>query len=45
MTQADIQTDIKSPAPLALIHGEPMLAMPLDLYIPPDALEVILEAF
>lgn len=31
--------------PLALVRGEPVLDMPQDLYIPPDALEVILEAF
>jgi segregation and condensation protein A len=31
--------------PLALVRGEPMLEIPQDLYIPPDALEVILEAF
>ena len=31
--------------PLALIYGEAMTALPMDLYIPPDALEVILEAF
>ncbi len=31
--------------PLALVHGQPFLQMPQDLYIPPDALEVILEAF
>ncbi|MBB6183142.1 segregation and condensation protein A [Oleiagrimonas soli] len=31
--------------PLALVHGQPVLEMPQDLYIPPDALEVILEAF
>ncbi len=31
--------------PLAVVHGEPYLQMPQDLYIPPDALEVILEAF
>ena len=31
--------------PLVLIRGQPMLEMPQDLYIPPDALEVILEAF
>lgn len=30
---------------LARIHGEPMLEMPTDLYIPPDALEVFLETF
>lgn len=31
--------------PLALVRGQPLLQMPQDLYIPPDALEVILEAF
>jgi segregation and condensation protein A len=31
--------------PLAIVRGEPVLEMPQDLYIPPDALEVILEAF
>lgn len=30
---------------LALVRGQPVLEMPVDLYIPPDALEVILEAF
>ena len=27
------------------VYGEPLKALPRDLYIPPDALEVILEAF
>ncbi|HET8899683.1 MAG TPA: ScpA family protein [Rhodanobacteraceae bacterium] len=31
--------------PLAMVRGQPVLQMPQDLYIPPDALEVILEAF
>jgi segregation and condensation protein A len=31
--------------PLARVHGQPVLQIPLDLYIPPDALEVILDAF
>ena len=30
---------------LARLYGEPLFAMPADLYIPPDALEVFLEAF
>ena len=30
---------------LARLYGEPMFALPTDLYIPPDALEVILAAF
>ena len=29
--------------PLARLYGQPVLAMPQDLYIPPDALEVFLE--
>ena len=31
--------------PLAVVKGQPVLQMPQDLYIPPDALEVFLEAF
>jgi len=31
--------------PIARIHGEPVLVVPEDLYIPPDALEVFLETF
>mgnify|MGYP000695654327 CR=1 FL=1 len=31
--------------PFALVQGEPLTVVPQDLYIPPDALEVILEAF
>jgi segregation and condensation protein A len=30
---------------LARLYGEPLFKLPLDLYIPPDALEVFLEAF
>lgn len=32
-------------APFAKVYGEPMLEVPYDLYIPPDALEVFLEQF
>ena len=32
-------------APVARIHGEPLLELPQDLYIPPEALEVFLDAF
>ncbi|HIP53669.1 MAG TPA: segregation/condensation protein A [Chromatiales bacterium] len=35
------QTEI----PFALVQGEPLLDMPQDLYIPPDALEVFLDTF
>jgi segregation and condensation protein A len=31
--------------PVARVHGEPLLEMPQDLYIPPDALELVLESF
>ncbi len=30
---------------LAKLYGEPLFALPNDLYIPPDALEIFLEAF
>ncbi len=30
---------------MARLYGEPLVDLPRDLYIPPDALEVILEAF
>ena len=30
---------------LARLYGEPMLQLPLDLYIPPDALEIYLDSF
>ena len=36
------QLDLKV---LARLYGEPVLELPHDLYIPPDALEVFLEAF
>jgi len=31
--------------PFAIVQGQPFTQMPQDLYIPPDALEVILDAF
>ena len=31
--------------PFAVVHGEPISQLPRDLYIPPQALEVFLEAF
>ena len=33
------------PVALARLYGEPMFAMPKDLYIPPDALQLLLDAF
>lgn len=34
-----------SPAAVALVQGEPWPALPKDLYVPPDALEVAIEIF
>lgn len=38
---------LAAPADVALAHlyGEPLFALPTDLYIPPDALEIFLDAF
>jgi segregation and condensation protein A len=35
----------QSEMPFAIVQGEPVTSLPRDLYIPPDALEVFLEAF
>jgi segregation and condensation protein A len=48
-----VSTDVMAPdvpdvvdhVAVARLYGEPLFAMPHDLYIPPDALEVFLEAF
>jgi segregation and condensation protein A len=37
--------DVVDHIALARLYGEPLFALPNDLYIPPDALEVFLEAF
>jgi segregation and condensation protein A len=51
---AAVERDERAPAPapdvvdqvaVARLYGEPLFALPQDLYIPPDALEVFLEAF
>jgi len=36
---------LENQAPQAKLYGEPLIELPRDLYIPPDALEVVLEAF
>lgn len=44
--QADKQAEpVQQPLPLAFVNGEAVIDKPEDLYIPPDALEVILETF
>ena len=40
-----VDAEVAKVSPVALIHGEPMLEVPRDLFIPPDALEVVLETF
>jgi segregation and condensation protein A len=42
---ADSTPDIVDGVALARLYGEPLFKLPDDLYIPPDALEVFLEAF
>jgi len=37
--------DVVDHVAVARLYGEPLFAMPKDLYIPPDALQVFLEAF
>ncbi len=37
--------DVVDHVAVARLYGEPLFALPTDLYIPPDALEVFLEAF
>ncbi len=39
------QIPLQPQNPVARIYGEPMIEMPTDLYIPPDALEILLDAF
>ncbi len=43
-TNKDAQA-VQVEMPFAVVEGKPTSQFPLDLYIPPDALEVILEAF
>jgi segregation and condensation protein A len=41
----DTTPDVVDAVALARLYGEPLFALPTDLYIPPDALEVFLETF
>jgi len=43
--ELEIATANSGKKPVAKICGEPMLEIPQDLYIPPDALEVFLDTF
>lgn len=42
---ADSTPDVIDGMAFARLYGEPLFALPHDLYIPPDALEVFLETF
>jgi segregation and condensation protein A len=50
-SQLESETFVEEPQPqqqempFAVVEGEPMTELPRDLYIPPDALQVFLEAF
>lgn len=44
MTENILATTIAD-APIATVRGQPWVQLPRDLYIPPQALEVLLEAF
>ena len=43
--QAQLTPEVVDQVALARLYGEPLFKLPNDLYIPPDALEVFLEAF
>jgi segregation and condensation protein A len=46
MNRDALESRLESPAlPLAMVQGQPYQDLPDDLYIPPDALTVFLEAF
>ena len=45
MNDTNTAESIEIPFQLALVQGQPVTVMPKDLYIPPDAMEVFLDAF
>ena len=42
-SQAQLREDIQEAVPI--VAGKPVVELPADLYIPPDALQVFLDAF
>ena len=42
---ASLMPEVVDNVAVARLYGEPLFSMPRDLYIPPDALEIFLEAF
>src|SRR5579872_2560385 len=45
MSNLDIAQSAENTTPLAMVNGQALTTLPKDLYIPPDAMEVFLEAF
>ncbi len=45
ITRLDAGTPRQAEMPFAMVQGAPLMTLPQDLYIPPDALEVFLDAF
>lgn len=45
MSESEAIVSKQSEMPFALVQGEPLTVLPKDLYIPPEALEVFLDAF
>lgn len=43
-SKAEVKLDSQE-QPLAMVKGSPLEQLPLDLYVPPDALEVMIRAF
>ena len=41
----DEHTPVQGEMPFAIVRGEAVTELPKDLYIPPEALEVFLDAF
>lgn len=42
---AELEQALPPTAPIAMVAGEPIIELPQDLYIPPDALEIFLDTF
>ena len=43
--KSDTTPEVVDGLAFAKLYGEPLFKLPNDLYIPPDALEIFLEAF
>jgi len=43
--EPELDQAAQGPQPIAKLYGQPVIERPADLFIPPDALRVILEAF